>query len=367
MPSITDLPAKPTQRLIVPDVLRGVAIVAMLIAHAVPFLPLAPGALRFVMSNINDLASPLFALVMGMSAQATWNASVTVVTTFRQQLIRSVVLVALGVWMTTWGSWAAIVLAHLGVLLVVGVPLLLLRTSVLAVVAALMLAVSDPLNAWMRGQEWIFDQPAAIQEVFSWVFLGQSYRLTNLLPFFLLGALLLRHGFRRSPLVWAMLAIAPAAYLIRPVSEQLSGVTMQVSGSYADTFHDAGLVFAVYGVTVVVATVTRRPWSRMIDALFVPFRIWGRLALSLYVAHIGVIALWNSSQGYPAENAYLGWLLTVPFVLVLGLLWARYVGPGPLEWMLGLLSGRRKRFGSAVWPRSAVERSRSQDVRRLRY
>ncbi|HWO50444.1 MAG TPA: heparan-alpha-glucosaminide N-acetyltransferase domain-containing protein [Ornithinibacter sp.] len=56
-------------RIVVPDVLRGVAILAMLIAHAVPFLPGAPSALNFLMFNINDVASPLFALVMGMSAQ----------------------------------------------------------------------------------------------------------------------------------------------------------------------------------------------------------------------------------------------------------------------------------------------------------
>ena len=48
------------KRLVVPDVLRGVAIVAMLIAHAVPMLPEVPRALSFVMGNINSLASPLF-------------------------------------------------------------------------------------------------------------------------------------------------------------------------------------------------------------------------------------------------------------------------------------------------------------------
>ena len=41
-----------------------------------------------------------------------------------------------------------------------------------------------------------------------WVFLGDSYRVTNLLPFFLLGALLMRHGFRRDRTLWIMAAIS---------------------------------------------------------------------------------------------------------------------------------------------------------------
>ena len=58
-----------TERLVVPDVLRGVAILAMLIAHAMPLLMITARPVRFVVGNISDLASPLFALVMGISAQ----------------------------------------------------------------------------------------------------------------------------------------------------------------------------------------------------------------------------------------------------------------------------------------------------------
>ena len=60
-------PRAQPDRLVVPDVLRGIAILAMLIAHAAPLVPSLPESVLFVQSNINDLASPLFALVMGMS------------------------------------------------------------------------------------------------------------------------------------------------------------------------------------------------------------------------------------------------------------------------------------------------------------
>ncbi|HYJ49770.1 MAG TPA: hypothetical protein VEX12_07620, partial [Microbacterium sp.] len=46
-----------TERLVVPDVLRGVAILAMLIAHAMPLLMITARPVRFVVGNISDLAS----------------------------------------------------------------------------------------------------------------------------------------------------------------------------------------------------------------------------------------------------------------------------------------------------------------------
>lgn len=63
-------PRRQLERLVVPDVLRGVAILAMLVAHgANSLMPDVPTPVRMVSGQLNDLASPLFALVMGMAAQ----------------------------------------------------------------------------------------------------------------------------------------------------------------------------------------------------------------------------------------------------------------------------------------------------------
>ncbi|MGB4135205.1 MAG: heparan-alpha-glucosaminide N-acetyltransferase domain-containing protein, partial [Microbacterium sp.] len=263
-------------RLIVPDVLRGVAIVAMVLAHAAPMLPGIPHVLKSVTGNISDLASPLFALVMGMSAQLVWNAGGRVGAVLLQQAIRGVVLIALGVWMASWGSWVVIVLAFLGMLLIVGVPLLLLPTRWLAVAAGLAALVSAPVNALAREHVVpLVTSGPVIRHLAEWTVLGHSYRLTNLLPFFLLGALLLRHGLRRDRTMWGMLAIAPVAYLVRPVAERMLHVDF-ISGSYPDTLHDIGLVFAAYAVIVLLATPSRpRP---AVDAVFVPLKAWGRVA-----------------------------------------------------------------------------------------
>ncbi|WP_164232992.1 acyltransferase family protein [Microbacterium hydrocarbonoxydans] len=327
-------------RMPIPDVLRGVAILAMLIAHAGPFVPNMPKVLLYVQSDINDVASPLFALVMGISAQLVWNRRDGLARTWLQQTWRGILLFALGMWMSTWGSWVAIVLQALGALLIVGVPLLLLGTRMLIVAAVAILLISQPLIALARGALWIFTQPGFVIELANAVALGPSYRLINLLPFFLLGALLLRHGFTRDRMLWIMAAIAPLAYIASFAIDKLTDAEVK-SGDYLDTLHDIGLVFAVYVAVVFAATARARgEWERV----FVPFRACGQLALSLYVLHVGLIALWARANGFPQGNEPLGWLLIVPGMVLVAWVWWRFAGVGPVEWLMGLLTGRPKRL-----------------------
>lgn len=340
-----------------PDLLRGGAIVAMLIAHAAPFLPSMPWLLDVLRANINDVASPLFALVMGMSVQIVWNRGETIGATWGRQALRGVILIALGMWMATWGSWVAIVLQPLGLLLIVGVPLLLLSTRGVAVVALVLVLLSHPLLELVRGSVlWMAGQPFLVREFANWIALGSSYRLMNLLPFFLLGALLFRHGFKRDAMLWSMAVVAPLAYIAKPIAERLFGVKDVQSGDYLDTLHDVGLVFAVY-VAVVLLSTTRHPNVRRVwGVASTPFRAWGQLALSLYVLHVGLIAIWARAVGYPEENVILGWLLIVPGVALIGWAWWRWVGTGPVEWVIGLVTGRRKRLRT-VRARSRVDAS----------
>lgn len=329
------------ERAIVPDVLRGIAIVAMLIAHAVPAWRTAPRPIMFLMGNINDLASPLFALVMGMSALLLQNRTPAGQRgrLILQQWLRGVILIALGLWMVTWGTWVVIVLQYLGVLLIVGAPILLLRSRWVAVVALITVLISDPLNAWARTN---LTEPSPLSPLFNWVTLGGSYRLTNLLPFFLLGALLAHQGFRRNRTMWTMLAIAPVAYLVRPLGERLLQWPDSVSGSYPDTLHDVGLVFLTYVVVVLLSQIKAQRWRRGLDAVFTFLRAEGQLALSLYLFHVSLLWLWDSADWhrYPVDPAL--WLTLVVGVPVVGWLWWRYIGTGPVEWVMGAATGRRK-------------------------
>ena len=330
-------------RLSVPDVLRGVAILAMLIAHAAPFVPNMPWAAHIFSGSINDLASPLFAVVMGMSAQLVWARSTVIPITLLQQAIRGIILIALGMWMATWGSWVAIVLQPLGLLLIIGVPLLLLGIRAIAVITILVLLISQLVVSAAREGAWWFVVQGPVAAAFAdWSINGAHYRLMNLLPFFLLGGLLIRRGLKRDRTMWAMAIIAPIAYLPAAVINALD-LGRVMTGDYLDTLHDVGLVFTAYAVVVLISTSKlRERGARVRDAVLEPFRAWGQLALSLYLLHVGVVALWNRAYGWPDHNIYLGWLLIVPGMCLVAWLWWRYVGTGPVEWLMSFLTGRRK-------------------------
>ncbi|WP_210274242.1 DUF418 domain-containing protein [Microbacterium sp. Se63.02b] len=329
------------ERLVVPDVLRGVAIVAMLIAHAGPMVPERSGAVSFVIAMFSEVASPLFALVMGMSAQIVWNRGPRIPVTLGQQAIRGVFLIVLGVWMATWGSWVAIVLAHLGILLLIGVPLLLARSPWVIGTTAVVLVISDPLVRLGRGWGWAYAAPSPLRDILDWVVMSPHYRLVNLLPFFLIGGLLIRHGLRRDRLLGVIGLVAVASYLAWGAVAFMERGGIQ-SGDYLDTLKDIGLVFAVYVVVVLAATVRREGAKRFWQPVFVPLIACGQVALSLYLLHVGIIALYARAYGRPVENFWPGWLVIVPGMILVGWLWWRFVGTGPVEWVMGWLTGRRK-------------------------
>ncbi|HMR50689.1 MAG TPA: heparan-alpha-glucosaminide N-acetyltransferase domain-containing protein [Arachnia sp.] len=341
------------ERQLVPDVLRGVAIIFMLLSHASPAWRTAPRPMIFVLGNVSGMATSLFTLVAGMSLQLllTRTSGQRAWVFPLQQTIRGVVLIALGLWLTWLGSWVVVILPYLGVVLIVGAPLLLLPTRAVAAICAALWLASGAINDWARSLP--LPQHDVLIRILDWLVLGPHYRLTTLLPFFLLGALLARHGFRRDRLLWGMLAIAPVAYLTGPLGERLLGWPDRLSGQYTDTLHDIGLAFAAYSVIVLLASIERAPWRTIVAAAFTPVRLLGRVALSLYVLHVTLIHFWLLSDWPASPYSPLLWLSVVVGVPVVGLLWWQFVGTGPLEWLLGAVTGRRKPLLRARRPRAA--------------
>ena len=226
------------ERLVVPDVLRGVALFAMLVAHAKPFLVDLPGAVTFAMGSLNDLASPLFALVMGLSAQT--------------------LLPARGA-------------AH---------------------------AARVP------------PRPDAVGD-----------------------------GGRRSARLRGA-ASAGEARRCRAVR----------IGDYPDTLHDVGLVFAVYVAVVLLATVRAPGAARVIAAIFEPFRA-RRRGRAQPVSAPRRPARVLAAAGLRVRRGRLArWSAIVVGVFVVAWVWWRFIGAGPVEWLLGWVTGRPKRFRRALTP-----------------
>ncbi|WEO77352.1 hypothetical protein BJQ94_18700 [Cryobacterium sp. SO2] len=349
-------------RYIVPDVARGVAIMAMLVAHAGPLMVGQPWATAFLQGQLNDLASPLFATTMGAAAAivlakagADVSARRTVIV---QNVIRGVILVLLGLFLSTWGSWIAIVLSFLGLVLAIGTPLVLLGTRALIAVLTLVLVLGAPLNELMltaTGPLITGGERTPASFLLEWFFLSPHYRVTNLLPWFLFGALLFRIRFGGRRAGWILLAVAVPAWWLGPLWRGVTGEEFSASGSYLDTLHDAGLVLGTLGLIMLLASPRRRPAAAAVHAVFLPLKAIGSLSLSLYVFQVAVVA-WMSANGisYGITDP-VAWLVLVLGVPLVGILWWRFVGKGPIEWLIGVLSGRyRPRRRAGIAPRNAA-------------
>lgn len=342
-------------RVVLPDVLRGLAILAMLVAHgANSLMPELPRFIRMIEGGLNSLASPLFALVMGITAQLLLyrtppsNRSLL----FAQQTVRGLLLMLLGVWLASWGTWVAIVLGQLGLLLIVGALVLHLRSGWLIAISSAGILFSGLLNQWLAPgilQLVVAHPKSPGWWIAQWAVLDPSYRLTNLLPMFLLGALLMRFGLPSTPRFLGMSAVLGLLLILpRPLLERVSGNEhFAPSGSFIDSINDLGLVALSYAVFAALLSVAQPGAARPVRGVLLPLRACGTVALSLYVVQVALIAFWRwQGIGYNG-NEPLIWLILVPGLMCGGVLWWRFIGIGPIEWVIGVCSGRYRFWGSS--------------------
>ena len=349
--------ARTVQRLEVLDVLRGVAILAMLIAHGVPFLwPTGVSRpVEMTLGAVNAVASPLFGVAMGCAAALVWARPATMRAWPRRVLTdvtRGVVVFALGMLLVELDTWVAIVLQVLGVLMVIGLPVAALagasmragpwaeraRWALLAVTGALFL-----LAPWVTGQVAPAERRLAngstggLAEIWAALIAGWSYRAVSLLPFFALGAVLAATGLLRRPrllLVWA----APVGIALSTL--RLLGVLRpaELSGGFMDQWWDLTLVTLavalVSGVVGFAASSMQPVWRSVADL--------GAIALSVYALQLIVLRP-LMEWGAWRDSAALAWVAMVALVLIpSGLMvgWRRTLGPGPLERLVALVTGK---------------------------
>lgn len=346
-----------TERLGVLDVLRGVAILAMLIAHGVPFLwPTGVSRpLEMILGAINAVASPLFGLAMGAAAALVWARPATIRTWPRRVLTdvaRGVVIFAIGMLLVELDTWVAIVLQVLGVLMIIGLPVAALagagmrpgprtdrlRWVLLAVTLSLFL-----LAPWVTGtvapapDRLANGTTGGLAELWAALVAGWSYRAVSLLPFFALGAVLAASGLLRRPRTlfgWA----APAALAL--VALRLVGALRpaELSGGFMDQWWDLTLVvLAVAGVSGIVGfggAALRSTWRSVADL--------GAIALSVYALQLLVLRP-LMDWGAWRDSSALAWVSMVALVLIPSALmvgWRRILGPGPLERLVALVTGK---------------------------
>lgn len=342
------------RRVVTLDVLRGVAIVCMLTAHGVPFLRAAtyPEAVTLALAAVNMVASPLFGLVMGASAALVWSRSATVSDRPRRVLAdvgRGVTIYVLGMMLVGLQTWVAIVLHVLGVLMILGVPVAALAGTVIrsggvriwvlgGVTAGLFLLAPSLTGALVpAGERLANGTTGGWLEVWVALAAGYSYRALSLLPFFALGALLATTGSLERPRLLAVRCAPVAAGMLLALGLGWFG-SMTLSGDAADQWRDLTLVATAIALASLLVGWGGAVCGPLVSAL----ADLGAIALSLYALQIVVLKpmmSWSVWQSSPAWGwACLALLVLVPSVAMIT--WRRTLGPGPLEHLVALVTGK---------------------------
>lgn len=328
------------------DLVRGVAVVCMVIAHVRVWAPTDAAPVKLTLLVINNVASPLFALVMGVSAGIVLTRRrhrVTGTTFVLRNLIRGLVLIAIGVGLEQLHTFVAIVLMSLGATLVVAAPLALLPVQVLGVASALVFAVGPAVNAAARGalDPARVHSAAWVDQVLQWFVLSAHYRVVSLLPFVLLGVVLARVGLGRRDAVRSLVLglAAGVAVVALWLGGRGIGRSDVVSGDLTDSLLDLALAGCAFGVLVLIA---RWPAGEPLITALAPVRAVGAMALTAYVLHVGLIALVMRTLDGVTVSGNWPWLTSGVLLATVIACWAwwRLLGKGPVERLMGLVSDR---------------------------
>lgn len=318
------------------DLARGLAVVAMIIAHVRVWAGFESLPVVAVLTQINNVASPLFCLVMGVAAgivltrrdrQVRGQAFVL------RNLLRGVVMITLGLLLEQLPTFVAIVLQSLGVTLIVGSVIALLPVVWIAAVAVLTFVLGPVVNAFARANlpPFTYQPDGVMDHLWAWTVLSPHYRLTGLLPFFLVGVLVARRGLRTADLR-LMVAAGAVALLVtaaRLVSRGIEPATIW------DNISDLGLSFTAFGLIMLLCR-SGAVRERLRPAE--PVLAVGAMGLTSYSLHVVLIAgfVWAAMRDPDLSLPWMVPAATVMLVTVIGCwIWWRTVGRGPIEWLLG--------------------------------
>lgn len=329
-----------TGRLISIDCARFIAIASMFVAHV------APSSGPFGLLNLSEyLSAALFAFLMGISTYLSAQ-KMAFPLLFASSVVRGLILIVLGQYMTGWGAQVDIVLQVLGLLSMVLVPLVMLPVWGLGILALLTWFFTLQVQAYFAP---LVASATAKNEYFGlavvWAFTGEHYRVFTMLCWAALGIMMMQ-GMK----VWGV-AGDIAAFLVSLTAAGAIywyawpiGLLQTYSGTRWEIGFDALLCVVALSAASLIARIFV---SR--EGLLAPFALVGRMSLSLYVLQVGVLAIYTKyapSYGLPTRDDswwMLALLLGLSFLFCLiweKLLERTFLRRGPLESILAWTTGR---------------------------
>lgn len=324
------------------DAARGLALVGMVVAHLDTRIDFDPGVVVSWRHVGDGRAAVLFVVVAGFSL-ALASGGTTPHTGRRAAddrlavFVRAAALAGIGAVLTALGTPVAVILASYALFFVLALPLLHQRPAVLLSVG-ITTAVLGPLLIGLLDRE----VPTLGMNPVGSLLVGFPYPALQWTGFLLVGLGLGRVRWRDADLlVMALAGLAAGALLHRLMTRirddlllegRLDGVVVQafVSEHRAENPLEAASALAIaVGVLAGLILLTPR-----VGRLLHPLEAAGRMALTLYVAH--VVAYWAAIRSDASlatgSGALAGWTLVV--ALVFASLWFLRFNRGPLEGLL---------------------------------
>lgn len=363
-------------RLLFVDWARGAAYVLMVVAHVAP----GDGPARILLVS-EFLTAPLFALLIGVGAQLSWSASGQHGWRYvLREAVRAALVIGLGLLLAQSAASVLIVLVHLGMLMLLCLPLVRLRTRALMVAGgfSLVLAVAVPGIYRMLPSELDLDwsPPAhhALTTVLGLVGGAGAYRLTGLLLCAVLGMLAIRAVQRAPMALWWRGALASAGafavMLALLVAPNVLGL-YEVHAYDGTPSEQIGVASGALGVLLMMWALESGPLGRALPArvaqlLAAP----GQAALTLYALQILVLHVYQVNNPLVRDDRW--WMLALLVVLGVGfaMVWQTVFialarrAPRARRWIRGPLEGLIREVQDVLAPRRLRDAVSDRTARR---
>jgi uncharacterized membrane protein YeiB len=322
----------------------------MFVAHAAP--PIGGAGLAAVLVEVPDERSRLlFALTAGLGLGLLTGGSDPPTgrrrgLLRRQIAVRAVCLLALGLILQDTGVLVLVILDEYGIAFLVMLPFVFMPARWLLTTGAVLLAVAPGAVVALDARV-VTDGRDPYAQLIDWFVTG-AYPVLTWVAVLMLGVGAVRLGVTRPGVVAVAgglglvamgaglglsIALGGDGIEAEPVAAQV-GLTAAAIGTSAFTVGNVGFCVAL---TALAIALTRRTVG-----LLAPVAAAGAMPLSVYTAHLLVLlaVTHETPGGFPTDD---GWPVVIGLVvgaLTVPWLWRSIVGRGPLERIIGWLSGR---------------------------
>ena len=333
-------------RLVGVDVARGLAVLGMFAAHMWP---------RELLDErvFDGRSAILFATLAGVSLGLATGGARRAPGPAWPRLgasiaLRAGLLVLLGAVLQAWNPYVLVILPYYGVMFLLLLPLLRAPRAVVALVGAALVVVAPwaastvPVDAW--GDAAADGLGGLLQDAL----LVGAYPALVWLPFLCAGLVAARSDLSRGRTQLALVAGGSLAAVVGYGARALPGAADVAAldpeahgGAPAELVGSGGVALAVLGLLLAVTGASRRRVGRVARTTLSPLAATGAQPLTVYTAHLlltaPLFALHRSQGG--GYGLPLGWLVAaVVLTLAWSVAWRRWLGRGPLERAVALLS-----------------------------